>query len=1310
MAIFVHALAEVAPPRVGIHLQWSGPHGWVFSPPGWRIQRRLAHGRPRLDCVALTAAELALLRDRHELGIRFGVVTERLGACPVPVAPVAPTRALAIVVPGTCEIITLELTAPAPRVRVQVEARASFAVGLRDGKVVAGGRNLDGAAVHDLFAEGIDTVVVYARALSTISWCLELRDANAADWDAAPTIARVQLPLRPLMPLADGAAELAEARSRLLPGEAIDADEFAHLAALLRRMIARVGADRPIELAMWTHADATIDPEETCALDALRAVLPHPTWRRALGFAWFDRDPALVPGHSYEYRISAAFPGGDLVDAIYGLHTIPASTPVPAEFFLGALRVRLPQPTVVASAEAAGPVGSVMVSRHGLALAPERLPWWIGPDLEGWSAVIDLPRPTRTVVLALRGAHSLTYAGGVAWGPWSTATTPVPAGERVTLTFAAPIEQLRLGGRGFWCGLRIPADLAAAPVVVVARVTPPIPLVQTPLPAPPLAAAIANLQRPQPAAPTDVPTAAAPPREELGFEVRWQPAPDGGIVMWPPDLPPPPSAATLFQIEHLATDVAGATWRPLIDGDNLITGHRDGTPPSIDGGLGADLLARYPEVPQPSAGNGTSDLVWPDVFDFAIDGEAVPRPAPSPNTHHRYRVRAVDPIGRPSATWTETVIARLEKWAPPPVPVGPDALPAAQQAAPGPTGVHARVLVRGASDLSDDERALLGGHANAIVLRWGWHPQQRTQDPTAAEFRLYLSRRDPTGVRAQLTTVVDHGAGRCDVTLILERAVHADDARGLRLDAGYPFEILGHDAGTTIVARLITRVPLAGGAFAIPRIGPIVMPVRLTPEATRPPAWGPRLQIRAIDSATTYESLPIFDALTLTAGHPRDQLWLGVSTADAQPYVPDALPAGRPGNESAIVPIRVQGRYQERPIIVEVPALDPVPVVVAPEPSARPMEAKIDLAPLLAGTGLAAGATVRLERVSDVEVVQAYRVEGARVIARVLEPHRPGDAEHDLAIANPTDRAAVIAALGGATAAALDDRFVVFLAASHPQRARLFQPAIALPVVLPIVTDVLPSTGARWVYRARVADAAGNLSADGVTLRGVVRVPITRLTPPQPLPREPGDPPTRLRLRVDGSGEVTHLIVFQRVVPRDPPADPPELVRVASAPHLALADRAKLRFADGTLLAGALHVAPPPAADGPGRAAIVDVAVAAGTRVRLWACAITRDGVVSPLAGPFAIVTPPPPLVAPVLAIAGAAPNLIVSWTWPTPADAVEVIVERSADGTRFERVSARLAPAVSTTLHRAPPGTWRFRLRARSLDGRDAVSNTVEV
>ena len=86
------------------------------------------------------------------------------------------------------------------------------------------------------------------------------------------------------------------------------------------------------------------------------------------------------------------------------------------------------------------------------------------------------------------------------------------------------------------------------------------------------------------------------------------------------------------------------------------------------------------------------------VQDFSIARPLPARPGaavPQPGTEHRYRVRALDEIGRSSA-WLTSAPALLEKRFPPPPPVGP---PSPAGGTPV-TGVRARVLVRDAPDLT----------------------------------------------------------------------------------------------------------------------------------------------------------------------------------------------------------------------------------------------------------------------------------------------------------------------------------------------------------------------------------------------------------------------------------------------------------------------------------------------------------------------------------------------------------------------------------------------------------------------------------
>jgi hypothetical protein len=440
---------------------------------------------------------------------------------------------------------------------------------------------------------------------------------------------------------------------------------------------------------------------------------------------------------------------------------------------------------------------------------------------------------------------------------------------------------------------------------------------------------------------------------------------------------------------------------------------------------------------------------------------------------------------------------------------------------------------------------------------------------------------------------------------------------------------------------------------------------------------------------------------------------VGVSVADAQPYVPDPLGAGLPGNESAIVAVPVQARWQGRPEVVDAPALAAVPVIVTPEPAARPLNFALDLSELLIGSGLTGSERVRPERLAVEEVFRAYRTDGTRVIARVVAPSEPGDIERDVIVPNAGDHAAIVSALSDVDVALFADRYAVFLAASHPYKARLFVPARDAAITLPRFDETLPNRGARYVYRLRLADAAGHLSDDGITLRGIVRVPsTTRVAPPRRDPVQPGDPRNRLRLRIEGSGEITQVLYFQQQLPAAQRVDDDaELLRVPGATRLAATDAVRLRMGDGTLLVPAVKSL----ADGdvsgapPSRTFVLDVPAALGEKHRVWAVAVTRDGVASVLGGPWSLAMPLPPLGAPILLAAGTPPLRTFSWTWPADAEPVTVVLESTPTGEEaWGRVSAPVAAAIATLAYAEPQGSWRYRLRAFSRDGRTVYSNEV--
>jgi hypothetical protein len=228
----------------------------------------------------------------------------------------------------------------------------------------------------------------------------------------------------------------------------------------------------------------------------------------------------------------------------------------------------------------------------------------------------------------------------------------------------------------------------------------------------------------------------------------------------------------------------------------------------------------------------------------------------------------------------------------------------------------------------------------------------------------------------------------------------------------------------------------------------------------------------------------------------------------------------------------------------------------------------------------------------------------------------PGETEQDVVVPNAGDRAQILAALAGGEVSRLEDRFVVFLAAAHPYRARLFQGRPGDPVPLGAFEETLPNRGARWVYRLRGADGSGRLSADGRTVPAIVRVPATsRLAAPVRVQRDA----RTMVLRVATTSEVTDVLVFIRALEsRAAAREDAEILRIRSGSG-AVGDRVRLRLADGTLIMPTVKSLADPDVGQDGAFRLVTVEAPAGPPVRIWACVATRDGIVSRPGGPWRV-------------------------------------------------------------------------------------------
>ncbi len=410
--MYAHAIAQVEPPAVGVHLIWMGPSSWIYAPGGWSIQRRTWREKQLGNCDSLDATRISELRSSRATRLLFGMVTLKDGTWPTPVAS---SPAEAEIQRVRCDIFTLTLDTPQARVSISTRTGEGFALALREGKAISNaGPHTDLSILFSGVA--IDQVVVNTLDASYLEFCIdspETFEEEASLWKDAPYIVQgLQMPLKELQPaLHTPDLEYDRALSRLLPGETLNKDDFVRLANTLRPGVAQANPPRPIDQALLLREDLESTFEEMCTLDPLRILLVEPRWRRALGFGFFDHDRSLVPGETYEYRITGSgFPRDDISDTVYGFHTVPSQTLLPTDFYLNDLYLRLPQPTPVTLAPAPPNNGKLQLSRRGIALGYLRQSFWLIPSLEEACLVIDLPRPIRTVVLELFPDHNLPYS------------------------------------------------------------------------------------------------------------------------------------------------------------------------------------------------------------------------------------------------------------------------------------------------------------------------------------------------------------------------------------------------------------------------------------------------------------------------------------------------------------------------------------------------------------------------------------------------------------------------------------------------------------------------------------------------------------------------------------------------------------------------------------------------------------------------------------------------------------------------------------------------------------------------------------
>lgn len=1302
----------------GIHLVWSGPDRWIYSPRGYTILRRRAQRVAPQLCDVLDGARLETLHREHVMPFAFGAARFRRGDCPGGLAPLrrddrtGPGRAreprvMARAASPTCSRYRFDLADTQRVVAVRLATSAMLAIALRGDQVLQARQvsSPEGQCAAVFTAAAIDRVIVYCPRSSGVQICIvSAEDWSHLDrsWSERDVLVRLlQLPVREINPQATTPAEeLAMAHSRMLDPAAIGPAEMERIADHIRPLV----RFEPGPPALVAGAERETLDEQFLEHDPLTtAMLPgiEADGRRLLGLAHRDAS-ALVPGETYDYRIIGWFPEIDLRDRLLTFARVPTGSAVPDRVLLGDVLVRLPAPGVVALWPPPPDDSLRQLGRRGLRLTPEQDP---GVTLELAAPVTEL-----TLELGAVWAGSLRYRASASpylGFPSASFVGTVPNRAQATLEFAAPIDRLELGGDGFFHGLRLHGVTGAdrrrerAMEVDVLGVT----YEASPPPAPPTELAVDNLQE-APAPPEADGTFA--PAHGMGFRVRWRPALAGGVTAWPQELgAPPPLEAGAFRLERRRVDEPGAPWMEA--GGRGLFGSRYRAPELEAITPGTDLVALHAESGLTEGADDVfthDDPLWPPG---AIKG-------PPPGSTWQYRIASVDVSGRPSAWLTSTVV-RLEKRVPPPPPAPPPL-----ELPPGraqPQGVRALVVQRGDPDLPAADQALLApGHDNVVVLEWGWTDKERESDPLAVHFRVYFQPDPLDVVDGELSgpIVAEGTRWRCRFDLL--RPVEANALAGLRVASGeYGFRIHEHGSGSTPTAWL-RRLEVS------PSVSPVEGPLHLRRDlrggAQRPAAFAERTAVVDIAPGQELYRFFIYDRLHPSAERPRHVAWVGVSSADDQAYVPDVLPAavpngGRPGNESQVMTQVVMARHLGRPVLAVPPPLAEVPERATDEPVASELvRAELLLEELLRpppppAAPLGAGDRVVLERLAASEITSRLRRNGPQAFA----VRGPDGSEVPYAPANPSDRAALEAQVRSGQPEQVEGRFVRDVLIRVPALAGLFR-AIGPPVSFGRTEDLLPPAPDRWLYRLRRADAAGRLSPQAALLDEIIRVPSLRKPGRPELTLAPSeDDRVRGEVRLRPAFDLRWALVFTDARPlAEAPAtvvEPlPDLVRLPNRRDLYPGDGIRLRTAGGRLLSPlVIPIAGMPDAQGLVALAF-DQAVGRGRRVKLWAVALSRDGIPSAPAGPREVVTAREPLQAPAVVVERAGSKAVVHWSGVgTPS--LELRVERRTNAA-WRPVSAWVREELETAEIFLGSGPAEIRMAVRSADGRSAVGPTVAV
>jgi len=1355
----------------GIHLLWSAPTGYSIK--GFDIQRRPSAGGPKYTCHTVTDNEWDELDRTYRVRTPLALLSKRTAPCPhypggvqdqpyddhhhghppdstehadkrpgqkgyppnpfhlelrkaAPSKPAAPVGVLPTL-KYLCLRYDVDFGGSFQLVSLVMGTKVALVVAMRADKAVHSALLKDAGGTQSYVVRGrqVDRVIIYSvTELRSLTYCRDLMTGHPfADdtWERVPYIRRgLQLPFRNVNSfLQNEFDELNLAKSRLLPGETLDGD-FGKLATICNE-----AADEPNVRAPWRASRFTRNNPKENFVEFLSWPLAlslglDPSTRRVLGLAYLDNDPALVPGRSYDYRITGHFRKSDLKERYLGFHTVPDGTKLPREFHLADVCITSSGRLTVTAYPKLDQSKDEQTARKGVWITrPLRLHF-----VEAIS-VLTLEVEASTVQGLAYSADTSDFFSGLSVTPLSG---QLPRRDRITIEFTAPVHHVTLTGRAFLFGIRhpsLPPDVDPNELVSLSAVVPGVVFENSPLPAPPELLWTRHLQQifSRRSRHNDPPA----PLSELGFRVHWLPGLSDGSTqgLWPEELAAsPPFDGADFMIERRRVDVPG-NWQPVARNDDesapekqtRFFGNRGHQFETVPLRYGADLLELYPEESAPTAPVPLFMTIDDNLRSMADDT------GPPPSSLHQYRIWALDVIGRKSATATVGSVVRLEKHLPPPQPTSPPPVEVSPQNIQ-PTGVRVRFLQQSDPDLSEDDQSLLDGHSNAIWLEWGWMDKQRAMDKYATEFRVYLQSDPPDFVRGQLTGSAVESGTNLQMNATMSHPVIADEMAGVKiLSEGQAFEIVSHTATDSSLSTQLTltkpeRDPsarLAASSFTHLRT--------LDGEEMRPLFWEKRAAFYPIDEKEHYEHV-FFDTVVLSGSNPRARLWVGVSSADDQAYVPDELPpsrsnGNRPGNESSIVGLSVDCKYIGQPIFEPPLPLEDVPETVLDEPVGDRVAAVVEVpAELHPMTGLPAGHRMLVERLPLSGIMPMISATDDDKIRATLAKRDGTVFADEYILAPDKDQASFLAAIRSGEPARVATKFILdFLKRYEAHRDvfdEVWQGAFDGPRDWGRITDSVPSQADRFLYRIRLVDAAGHVSAKGQILSRVYRVPSLRVPGfPQIKIIAATDSTIDVRIAINEAYDAKWVLLFTVFFDLAEPLDQdlirkPQLLRVPNRRDLYPLNGIRVRLRDGRMVGPTAVTMTDGTAVNRRYEVVHSLAAAPDKRAVIWAAQVTRDGIPSRLMGPVIGTTGPPVPVPPLLSVVTQGNEDTCSWSVAESATAYAV--ERSTDnGASWLRVTPWLAPHLGQYVLVGSPAAARlYRLVVKGARGAMAAGQPV--